>query len=62
MINNSTLTEQDKTEVCEAATKLNNPKRGMLTPTTEYIHDQLKVTSLNNLVVTWLLSDLVPGY
>ena len=41
--------EQSKTEVCEAATKLNNPKRGMLTPTTEYIHDQLTVTAL----VTW---------
>ncbi|XP_063691658.1 uncharacterized protein LOC134823987 [Bolinopsis microptera] len=35
--------EQDKTEVCEAATKLNNPKRGMLTPTTSYVNDQLTV-------------------
>lgn len=35
--------EQDKTEVCEGATVLNNPKRGMLTATTEYIHDQTTI-------------------
>eukprot|EP00116_Pleurobrachia_bachei_P004756 sb/3465018/ len=35
--------EQSKEAVCKGAESLYNPKRGMLTPTTDYIQDQVKI-------------------